>query len=174
MSEFPAAGRLAGIDYGHVRIGVAVSDPHRTLASPYANYTRRGEQGDARFFRTLVSDEQIVGFVVGLPLHTSGHESEKSREVRRFADWLTLVTGRPVRFYDERFTTREANDLLEHAQLTKKKRRQRLDKVAAQLLLAAFLESDGCGTEPAALDDAEHQSSRDAQGGAARESGKGP
>jgi len=153
MSEFPTAGRLSGIDYGHVRIGVAVSDPDRTIASPYTNYTRRGEVRDAQFFQTLVVDENVVGFVVGLPLHTNGQESEKSQEVRQFAAWLARVTGRPVWCYDERFTTREATYLLEEAQLTKKKRQQRLDKVAAQLLLAAFLESDRRGTSPAALDD---------------------
>ncbi len=153
MSEFPAAGRLAGIDYGHVRIGVAVSDPGCTIASPYVNYTRCGEARDAQFFQKLVADETVVGFVIGLPLHTSGQESEKSLEVRQFAAWLAHVTGRPVCFYDERFTTREATYLLGEAHLTKKKRKQRLDKVAAQLLLAAFLESDRRGTPPAALDD---------------------
>jgi putative holliday junction resolvase len=153
MSAFPATGRLAGIDYGHVRIGVALSDPGRTIASPHANYTRRGQAGDAQFFQALVADENVVGFVVGLPLHTDGQESAKSREVRQFAAWLAEVTGRPVCFYDERFTTREAGYLLEEAQLTKKRRKQRLDKVAAQLLLAAFLESDRRGEPPAALDD---------------------
>lgn len=153
MSELPATGRLAGIDYGHVRIGVAVSDPERTIASPYVNYTRRGPAGDATFFRTLVADERVVGFVIGLPLHTDGRESEKSREVRQFAAWLVEVTEIPVCFYDERFTTHEANDLLEGAQLTKRKRKERLDKVAAQLLLAAFLESDRRGALPGALDD---------------------
>jgi len=153
MNDFPATGRVAGLDYGHVRIGVALSDPGRTIASPHANYTRRGEEGDARFFRELVAAEELVGFVVGLPLHTDGRESEKSREVRRFATWLESVTGLPVCFYDERFTTREAGYLLGEAQLTKKKRKQRLDKVAAQLLLAAFLESNRSDTQPGPLDD---------------------
>ena len=57
-----------------------------------------------------------------MPLHTDGQESEKSREVRQFARWLAEVTGLPICFYDERFTTREAGYLLEEAQLTKKKR----------------------------------------------------
>jgi putative holliday junction resolvase len=92
--------------------------------------------------------------VIGLPLHTDGRESEKSREVRQFATWLAEATGIPACFYDERFTTREASGLLEDAQLTKRKRKERLDKVAAQLLLAAFLESDRRGTLPGALDDA--------------------
>ncbi len=154
MSDFPATGRLAGVDYGTVRIGVAISDPGRTIASPFENYTRRGEARDAQFFRQLVRDEDVVGFVIGLPVHTSGAESQKSQEVRTFAAWLARVTDRPTRFYDERFTTREATYLLGDAQLTEKKRKRRLDMVAAQLLLAAFLESDQQGTPPTALDDA--------------------
>ncbi|MHB0956575.1 MAG: Holliday junction resolvase RuvX [Pirellulaceae bacterium] len=153
MSCFPATGRLAGLDYGHVRIGVAISDPGRTIASPYDNYTRRDEARDALFFRKLVAEQDVVGFVIGLPLHTSGEESQKSREVRQFALWLTRITGCPACFHDERFTTREATYLLGEAQLSKKKRKRRLDMVAAQLLLAAFLESNQEGTPPTALDD---------------------
>ena len=62
-------GRLAGIDYGTVRIGIAVTDPEQRLASPLANYTRRGEAADAAYFKRLVADERIVRFVVGLPIH---------------------------------------------------------------------------------------------------------
>ncbi len=153
MSEFPAEGRLAGVDFGTVRIGIAVSDPARTLASPYENYTRRGPANDARYFQRLVAEEKIAGFVIGLPVHTTGHESQKSHEARQFGQWLTEVTQRPVCYYDERFTSREATYLLEEAQLTKKKRKQRLDMLAAQLLLSAFLESDQGGRQPGSLDD---------------------
>jgi len=153
MDEFPSEGRLAGIDFGTVRIGVAVSDPQRKFASPLDNYTRRGEQVDAAYFQRLTQEERIVGFIVGLPLHTTGAESQKSRETRSFAKWLTEVTSRPVRFYDERFTTREATYLLGEAKMTKKKRKQRLDKLAAQLLLAGYLESSQRDVPPSSLDD---------------------
>ncbi len=139
--EFPATGRLAGIDFGTVRIGVAVSDPHRQLASPLDNYTRRSIELDARYFRELVRTERIAGFVVGLPVHSSGRESRKSGEARRFGQWLAEVTQRPVRYYDERYTTSQALDALIAAELTKKQRKKRLDKLAAQIILAGFLES---------------------------------
>lgn len=154
MSRFPTSGRVAGIDYGTVRIGVAICDPSRTLASPYENYTRRDLQKDAEYFRGLVQAEQLVGFVIGLPVHTSGQESQKSYEARQFAAWLTAATGLPTCFYDERFTSREAEGLLGDARMTKKRKKQRLDMVAAQLLLAAFLESDQQGMAPTSLDDA--------------------
>ena len=152
-ADFPDSGRLAGIDYGTVRIGVAITDPARTLASPLENYTRRGEAGDVKFFRELVSAERIVGFIVGLPVHTSGAESQKSREAREFGAWLAATTGLPVRYYDERYTSAQAEEILGAAELTKKRRKSRLDMLAAQILLASYLESGSHDEHvPGALD----------------------
>lgn len=145
-------GRLAGVDYGTVRIGVAVTDARQTLVSPYEIYRRRDKTGDARYFQSLVSQERIAGFVVGLPVHLSGRESEKSREAREFGAWLETATGVPVVYFDERFTTAEADQFLGAGKLTKKQRAARRDKLAAQIMLTAFLESGTCG-EPAPLDD---------------------
>lgn len=147
-------GRVAGIDFGTVRIGVAVSDPQRTIASPLVTYTRRGAEADARYFRQLVADERIVLFVVGLPVHLSGRESQLSAAARRFADWLAETTGVEVVLFDERFSTAEAEAMLDAAGLTSKNRRARRDMLAAQILLTAFLESGAQGhAEPGALDD---------------------
>lgn len=149
----PAEGRLAGIDYGHVRIGIAICDAGRTLASPYENYTRRGATADARRFQELVRDEQIVGFVVGLPVHGSGEESGKSQEARQFGQWLAELTNLPVEYHDERYTSRQAEQHLGQSGLTKKRRKRRLDMLAAQIILASFLESHTPGEPPGALDD---------------------
>ncbi len=136
-----AAGRVAGIDYGTVRIGIAISDPERKIVSPLENYTRRGPEQDAQRFRRLVADERVVLFVVGLPLHLDGQESVKSREARRFGQWLGEATGAPVEFFDERFTSHEAEQLLLAADLTRKRRKKRMDMLAAQIMLGAYLES---------------------------------
>lgn len=151
---FPETGRVAGIDYGTVRIGVAVSDPRRLLASPLENYTRRSREQDARHFQELVHTEQIAGFVIGLPVHSSGQESRKSREVRQFGQWLSEATQRPVCYYDERFTTSQAKQALTAAELSKKQRKKRLDKLAAQIILAGFLERHPASdAEPGPLSD---------------------
>ena len=150
---FPNRGRLAGIDYGTVRIGVAICDPDQTIASPLENYTRRGERNDADFFRRLIEEEDIVGFVVGLPVHLSGDESQKSLEAREFGKWLNQTTDCPVIFYDERFTTAMAEQLLGQEGMTKKKRKARLDKLAAQILLTAFLDSRDTEGSTRSLDD---------------------
>ncbi len=147
-------GRVGGIDFGTVRIGIAISDPGRTLASPMENYTRRGLDQDAQRFRKVAEEEDVVLWVVGLPVHLDGRESQKSIESQEFGAWLTEVTGLPVEYYDERFTSLEAENALMAADMTKKRRRKRLDKVAAQIMLAGYLESHGGGgSDPGGLDD---------------------
>ena len=154
MTSLPQKGRVAGIDYGTVRIGIAISDPDRTIASPLENYTRQTKEQDAKRFRRLVAEEQVSHFVVGLPVHLSGLESQKSQEARQFGKWLGEITGLPVVFFDERFTSSEAEQYLLEADMTRKKRKQRMDKIAAQILLAAYLESHSENSEsPRALDD---------------------
>ena len=135
-------GRVAGIDYGHVRIGVAISDPERKIASPLENYTRRGPDQDAQRFRRLAAEEQVVLFVVGLPLHLDDRESQTSQEARAFGRWLGEVSGVPVEFFDERFTSHEAEQLLLSVDMTRKRRKRRLDMLAAQIMLSAYLEGN--------------------------------
>lgn len=139
-------GKVAGIDYGTVRIGVAISDPRRTMAFPLENYTRKSEAKDAEFFKRLAADERVVQFVVGLPLHMSGDLSEKAHEAIAFGRWLGELTGVPIDYYDERYTSVEAERYLIEAKLSRQKRKQKLDKVAAQILLSAYLESGCRGT----------------------------
>jgi putative holliday junction resolvase len=150
-------GRIAGIDFGTVRIGIAIADSSGTIASPYENYTRRGETLDRAHFVQLVKQEQIARFVVGLPIHLDGRTSAKSIEAERFGGWLAEATGIPVEYFDERFTTLEAERALADAELTKKQRKARLDKLAAQIMLTAYLESRQSGhvsdPRPRGLDD---------------------
>jgi putative Holliday junction resolvase len=135
-----AAKWIAGIDFGTVRIGIALADPEVKIASPYENYTRQNPAADAKHFCRLARDQSIERFVVGLPVHLDGRESQKSREAREFGAWLAAATSLPVEFFDERFTSSEAEQHLLAAGLTKKKRRERLDKLAAQIMLSAWLE----------------------------------
>jgi len=149
-----AKGRLLGVDYGTVRVGLAVSDPDRIIASPLATYTRRDLEVDASYFRDLTQRESIIGLVVGLPVHLSGREGQKAAEARAFGKWLVDVTKLPLVYYDERFTTVQAESALWEAGLTHKRRKDRRDRVAAQMLLQVYLNA-GCPPEepPRALDE---------------------
>ena len=150
--SLPESGRLAGVDFGTVRIGLAVSDAQQSLASPLETYTRRNEELDAKYFINLVANEKIVGIVIGLPVHMSGDESEKSAEARDFGRWLTEQTEVPVDWIDERYTTAFARDVLSQSGLSGKKRKAMLDKIAAQAILSTYLESDRTGGDPIPLD----------------------
>jgi putative Holliday junction resolvase len=144
---------VAGIDYGDVRLGVALSDARRSIATPLTTYARRGLQADAQWFRALAAEHDIKLFVVGLPVHLDGRESQKSLAARKFGQWLAEVTGVEVVFFDERFTTAEAEEHLRAAGLTSKQRKQRRDRLAAQIILRDFLASGGAGQDaPGGLD----------------------
>jgi putative Holliday junction resolvase len=133
-------GRLLGIDFGTVRVGLAISDSARRIASPLTTYTRRDANHDASFFCNLVKTEEVAGLVVGLPMHTDGREGKKAQEARVFGNWLAEVTHLSVAFWDERFTTVEAEQSLLDAGLTRKRRKSRRDQLAAQIMLQAYLE----------------------------------
>lgn len=138
---WPQAGRLAGIDFGTVRIGISLCDPSRTWTSPLETFERKATAIEAKHFQKLTKENQIGGWVVGLPLHCDGRDSAKAREVRQFVKWLITTTERPVRFIDERYTTALATRLLRDLQMTHKQRKKQLDKIAAHIILDAYLES---------------------------------
>lgn len=139
--------RLLGVDFGSRRIGLAVSDAGRRIASPLAVYERGNQTQDAQHLRRLIEVEEIGEIILGLPLHTSGREGQKAQEARTFGSWLQQVTGLPVIFWDERFTTVEAEGYLNAAGLTEKRRRARRDMLAAQILLQSYLDA-GCPPSP--------------------------
>jgi putative Holliday junction resolvase len=144
-----AATRLLGVDYGNVRIGLAISDPDRKIAFPLATRERGSREQDAAYFRKVIAEESVGGIVLGLPVHLSGNEGQAAAAARAFGQWLGELTGLPLVYWDERFTTVEAESALWDAGLTHKQRKQRRDKVAAQMLLQAYLDA-GCPVDPKA------------------------
>jgi putative holliday junction resolvase len=147
------SGRLLGVDFGTVRVGLAVCDIDRRIASPLATYQRRDAGQDARYFTALMKTESVRGLVVGLPVHMSGDEGAKAAEARAFGNWLAELTGLPVVYWDERYTSQEAKQYLRGANLSHRQRKERIDRVAAQILLQSYLDA-GCPAEttPGALE----------------------
>lgn len=137
---FPRVGRLAGIDYGSARIGISTCDPTQQFINPLDTYNRRNERLDASYFLNLAKQEQLVGWVVGLPIHCDGKESQKSGEVRAFAEWLSELTELPHRFYDERFSSREARVLMHDTGWSPKQKKKNVDRLAAYIILSHFLD----------------------------------
>lgn len=147
----PSQGRLLGIDYGTKRVGLALSNPEQTIATPFETYLRRDEKQDGRYLARVVEEHRIAGLVVGLPVHMSGDEGQKAREARAFGTWAASITNRPVVFHDERYTTALADEHLRAAHLTPKKRQALRDRLAAQVLLQSYLETQHRGEAPGQL-----------------------
>jgi putative holliday junction resolvase len=149
----PTSGRLLGVDHGRVRIGLAITDPAQSMASPLSTRQSQGVEHDRVWFRKLVRDEAIAGIVIGLAVHGDGRESKQSEIAREFGEWFRAELGLPVTYFDERYTSIEAEAYLQAAGATKKKRKEKLDRVAAQIMLKGYLESKREGHAPGALGD---------------------
>ena len=138
--------RILAIDPGKARIGFAICDAERRIASPLTTYARRDSERDGAFVKKLVADEEVGLLLLGLPIHLSGQEGTQAQLARKFGKQLEDWTGLPVRFWDEQFTTVHAESMLWDAGLSHKRRKERRDRVAAQILLQSFLDA-GCPDE---------------------------
>lgn len=138
---FPREGRLLGLDYGTRRIGVAVSTPEQSLASAIEVIDRSSRDADQRRLQKIAKDHRIVGLVVGLPILLSGSEGESARHAREFGAWAAEVTGLPLLFWDETFSSALADDVIREAGMNKKRAKQSRDMLAAQAFLQNYLDS---------------------------------
>jgi len=141
----PVAGRgpvrALGIDPGSKRIGIAVSDRSGTIASPLTVLQRsRSRQHDLQQIAALVRDEEAEVVVVGLPLNMDGSHGRAAQLAIDEARRLATVVGVPVEMHDERRTTVSADRSMLEAGLDAPARRQRVDKVAAAIMLQSWLD----------------------------------
>jgi putative holliday junction resolvase len=137
----PTEGNLLGIDFGTRRIGFALSDDRQVFATPLETYTRTVESVDSRHLKQVCEDYRIKGIVIGLALHISGEESRVSHQSREYGEWVAGVTGLPVVFWDERFSSAAADVHLLEAGLTETRKDSRRDMLAAQAILQSFLDA---------------------------------
>lgn len=129
---------MLGLDFGTRRIGIAVSDPDRTLAFPAGCLDRTGLERDIAALRSLIEEREIAQVVVGLPIHMDGRVGPEAEAARRFARSLAEATGLEVEMFDERWTTVEAERALRGT--GRRRRRGAVDAAAATLLLRTYLE----------------------------------
>ena len=134
--------RAVGIDLGSKRIGVSLSNSEGTLATPYELIERSGDtQRDHRKIRDLVIEAEAEIVVVGLPLSLDGSRGPMARQYADEAEEIEGVVGVPVVMWDERFSTVTAEQSLIRQNLDAKKRRKIIDKVAATVMLQAWLDA---------------------------------
>ena len=139
-------GRVLGVDLGTKRIGLALSDPTRTVASPHSVLLRgRSHEVDHRAIVATAREADATAIVVGLPLSLSGREGPAAQAALVEVDELRNVAGPDfeVTVHDERLTTVVAERALREARMKRDARRQVVDKVAAAVMLQSWLESGG-------------------------------
>jgi len=133
--------RIMGLDFGTKRIGIAVSDELFITAQGMDSLYSKDPKTDIEAISKLVQDNSVEEIVVGLPLNMNGSQSTKTKEVIEFVDRLSKAVTVPVKTWDERLTSMQAERVLLEADMSRAKRRKLSDKVAAQIILQSYLDS---------------------------------
>jgi putative holliday junction resolvase len=138
----PDAGRILGVDWGEVRIGLALSDESQTLATPLETLVRRaGKRLPLARLLELISLHHPVAVVVGLPLSPEGTEEESAAAARAMGDTIARYTGLPLQLWDERMSTARALAAIWEQGGSARGRKQDVDAHAAAVLLQHFLDA---------------------------------
>jgi len=137
----PTLGRIIAIDWGEVRLGLALSDETQSLASPLDTLVRRpGKRFPMPQFLAHIEQHHPVGVVVGLPLTPEGMEGPSAAAAREIADVVARRTGLPLEMVDERLTTVRAHRAIQAQGGSTRGRKAEVDALAAAVLLQGFLE----------------------------------
>ena len=137
--------RILGIDYGEKRIGLALSDPSNTVAQSLKVVNRNRTPSWLGEIKEIIDENKVEKIVIGLPKNMNGSIGEKGKEVLAFVKVLEKAISVPIVTWDERLTTVSAEKVLLQADLSRRKRKDILDKLSACIILQNYLDSIGSG-----------------------------
>jgi putative Holliday junction resolvase len=137
----PVQFRILALDLGKKRIGLAISDPLGITAQGLPNLVRVRKRADLAALDQLVRERQVGLILMGNPINMRGDEGRQSGWVREFAQALEQRTGLPVKLWDERLTSVEANRVLRSSGISIEKRAAAVDRLSAVILLQSYLDS---------------------------------
>ena len=130
-----------GIDFGLARIGIALSDDTKFLASPFETYKRINENDDVAHIINIIQSKNVDEIVCGLPVNMAGVEQEIAKKTRDFMEQITNKINIKISFVDERLSSLMAEELLKQTEKDWKKRKEKLDSVAASIILQDYLDA---------------------------------
>jgi len=133
--------RTLALDLGMKKVGLAISDPLGITAQPLDVLIRKNKVDDLRHIKDIIRDRNVTKIVVGLPLNMDGKPGERAKETYKFVEELKGEVEIPIRLWDERLTTMQANRILLQADVSRSKRKKVDDKMAAQLILQSYLDA---------------------------------
>lgn len=128
------------LDYGDVRIGIALSDPMGIIANGLETYIRKDEQTDLEHIVQLIKDNSVDTIVIGLPINMDGTSGDRVSVTKAFGEKLAGLTIAKVVYMDERLSSVSAEKLLIEADVRRDKRKQVIDKLAATIILQNYLD----------------------------------
>lgn len=141
-SLLPKGKALLGFDYGEKRLGIAVSDLLFMTANPVMILQRSTWEKDLVQIKKIITEKEVGGLVYGLPLQMNGTEGETSQKAREFAEKLAKEIDLPYIFWDERLSSKAVeNFLIKEIDMSRAKRKQKLDAGAAAYILQGFLDA---------------------------------
>ncbi|MBU0682706.1 MAG: Holliday junction resolvase RuvX [Candidatus Omnitrophota bacterium] len=132
--------RIMGLDVGTKNIGVALGDETCTIAQAKGVVRREKDSQAITCIVEILEEFDVKEIVVGLPIHMDGREGLRAEDSKNFAKKLQKKTGLPVHLWDERLSTKEMEDVLIKADVSRKKRKKVIDKLAAQIILQGYLD----------------------------------
>ena len=136
--------RIMGLDYGTKTVGVAISDALLLTAQPYETITRERPaqlRKTVQRLEAIIADEEIGEIVLGFPKNMNNTEGERASATKEFQEMLERRTLLPVHLQDERLTTVEADRILEETGVAHSARKEHIDKMAAAIILQAYLDA---------------------------------
>ena len=139
-ARLATGARLAGLDLGTKTIGIALSDPSLKIATPFHTIRREKFSKDAEALLALCAREKVGGIVLGLPVNMNGTEGPRAQATRAFLRSLAALTPIPVVLWDERLSTVGAERAMLEADLSRKKRAEKIDAAAAAFILQGVLD----------------------------------
>lgn len=140
-NEMSSMKRILALDPGTKRIGVALSDEMGWIAQPLETFERRSITADLKHIQELVRDHEVARVIMGMPFRLDGSVGPAAEQVEQFKAMLEGVLSVPVIPWDERLTSKSAESMLIEANVSRKKRKGAVDRVAAAILLQSYLES---------------------------------
>jgi putative Holliday junction resolvase len=141
MSDFSIKGRILALDLGGKRVGVAVSDPTRTIATSLTVFERASRKEDFAAVRQLIAEQDANLLVMGLPVPLGGEEGEKAAWVRDYTAELQEAIAIPIEFWDEALTTVQAYESMRQRGTRAKQAKEWVDAVAAAFILQSYLDA---------------------------------
>lgn len=140
MTTFQEEGRVMALDLGEKRIGVALSDPMRMIATPLEVVNRSSRKADYASYIKLIAEHDVKAVVVGLPTYLNGDESEMTTWVRHYSAEFSQMIEIPLHLHDENLSSERARTRMIELGYNRRKREQLRDAVAAAIFLQDFLD----------------------------------